>query len=258
MNGEIAPAPGGGVEVADRRGDAAAVLVRERNRIAAVGVVAVHVAGEGKAVILHRRKGCAAESAPLVREQAAHRNPPGAAVARAAEIDIPFQLVEVGQEAVVGPAGEPHLRPLVVVALHPAHGELAVDARAAAHDAGLLEAARLGGRVERGRAVVDAQALPVKARVEVGQSRIAVEDDVGNALGRRIGARLEQGHPRRGIGREAMGQHCAGRAAAHDHVVEWVRHAQHSGDDPETPSGIPPQQAAMPGSRGPGGGLHLV
>ena len=77
MNGEIAPAARGGIEIADRGGDPAAVLVRERYRIAAVGVVAVDIRGEGETVLLHGGERRAAEPAPLLREQAAHRNAPG-------------------------------------------------------------------------------------------------------------------------------------------------------------------------------------
>ena len=229
MNGEIAPAAGRGVEITDRRGDAAVVLVGERHRIAAVGVVAVDVPAKEKAVILHRRQGRTAEPAPFVRKQAAHGNASGAAVTLAGEIDIPLQLVEVGQETLMGPAGEPHLLPLVVVAPHPAHGELAVDGRAAAHDAGLLEAAGLLGRVDFGRAVEDAQVVPVKTPIEVGKARVAVEDDVGHFLRRRVRARFEKGHTLRRIGRKAMGQHGARRSAADDHVVKRFPHLQNSG-----------------------------
>ena len=228
-NGEIAPSAGRGVEIADCRGDAAVVLVGERHRIAAVGVVAVDVATQGKAVLLHRRQGRTAEPAPLVRKQAAYGNASGAAVTLAGEIDIPLQLVEVGQETLMGPAGEPHLLPFVVVAPHPAHGELAVDGRAAAHDAGLLEAAGLLGRVDFGRAVVDAQVVPVKTPIEVGKARVAVEDDVGHRLRWRVRARFEKGHPLRRIGRKAMGQHGARRATADDHVVKRFPHLQNSG-----------------------------
>ena len=228
MNSEIAPATRCRVEIADRRGNAATVLVRERNGIAAVGIAAVHIVRKRQAVLLHGGERRAAEPAPLVRKQAADGNTPGAAMAIAGEIDIPLQLVEVRQEALVGPAGEPHFLPLVVVALHPAHGELTVDRRAAAHDAGLLEAAQLRGRVDLGRAIVDAQVLPVKARIEVRKPRIAVEDDVGHTLGWRVGPRFEKGHTLRGVGGKAVGQHGACRSATHDHVVERFCHMPHS------------------------------
>ena len=99
-----------------------------------------------------------------------------------------------------------------------AQRELAVDAGAAAHD-GPARFAQLQRRAAFAIGLMaDPELAPVIARIEIGQARIAVVDDLRDIVRRRIGAGLDEQHlaSRR---RKPVGQDAARGAPADDDVV---------------------------------------
>ena len=124
-----------------------------------------------------------------------------------------FVLLEIRQHVVPRPAGQTQLAPVIVVAGLPAHIDHGVDRRGAADHlaARIIEAAaveaRLGFRLEH----------PVGARIADGEQiadRNVKPDPVVAAAG------FQQQHAVFRIGRQAIGQHAAGRTGAHHDVVE--------------------------------------
>ena len=158
---------------------------------------------------------------PHLGEQAADRYPPLLAVGRAVEIHVPFQLLEIGQHPFPTPPPGAIRLPAVVIGGITAQGDLAVDRRAAAHDAALFVAAlgRRAGFVMGQRLKVDAQVRPVVIGAEVGLAGKAVEDVFGHPARRRVLARLDQEDAVGAPGRKPVGQHASGRAAADDDGV---------------------------------------
>ena len=133
---------------------------------------------------------------------------------------VAFGPDEVGQHVVVAPARVAERGPVVVVLALAADVDQAVDRAGAAQ--------RLAARP------VDAPAVHVRVRVGLeapvvggAPHRLAVADgqvDPQRVVGR---PRLQQQHPRRRVFAEPPGQHAAGRAGAHDDVIElfFNRHA---------------------------------
>jgi len=107
------------------------------------------------------------------------------------------------------------LRPPVVVLALPAHIDHAVDRGAAAeHAAARIEELPAVEARLRSRAVA-----PVGARIA---DAVEVPDRDVDPVVVVAAARLEQQHPRCGIGREPVREQAAGRSCPHDHVVEGL------------------------------------
>src|SRR5690606_16360125 len=78
------------------------------------------------------------EGRPLRARNAVDRNRAVCPVQWAGEIEVPFELAEVRQDAVPAPSVGPERRPFVIVLGRAAIGYLAIDGRAAADQARLL------------------------------------------------------------------------------------------------------------------------
>ena len=224
---QVLAQPGARIEIADCRGDAALVGVRDGDREVAVAKFAVLV---GQVFVAGAAEGLArggGVAVPKIGHDAAHRDAARLAVIGPVEIHVALELLEIGQHRVPVPAPRAARFPLVVVARRTPVGELTVDRGAAAEHAGLLVFAqrrplgirivvadRLGGDLELG---------PMEASVEIGGAGIAVEDLLRHLAVGGVLAGLEQQDLVGAPGREPIGQHRAGRAAADDNVV--VNHA---------------------------------
>ena len=146
---------------------------------------------------------------------------PVRAMAREGAARIAFGLHKVGQHLLIRPACIAQRRPVVVVLALAAHVDQSIDGAAAAQRAAArpvdAPAVHVGVRVGLELPVVDG--APHGLAVADGQV------DPGRAV-RRAG--LQQQHPRGRVLGQARGQHAAGRACSHDHVViavDGVRHA---------------------------------
>ena len=204
-----------GVQVGPRRRQPAAVPDVPVERREALLAVAVHVIGPGVAGLLARPEERLEERVrrrtALERERAGVPAEGVLGVGREAVL----HAVEVGQA--VGVVPRLHARvggPTLVVERVAALEDHPVDAAGAAEHlaAGVVDPApvhvRLGLRL----------VLPVvePAADRVGQSRRHVDEDVPEGV---VAARLQDEHGAAGIGRQAVGQGGAGRAAPDDHVV---------------------------------------
>ena len=136
-------------------------------------------------------------------------------VVRTVAEEVIFVALEEWQHVLPRPAGKPELAPVVVIRRLPAHVDHRVDGgRAADHLAARIVQAPpieafLGLRAEH----------PVRTRI-ADREEIAdrnVEPDPVIAA-----ARFEQQHARSRIGREAAGEHAAGRTRAHHDVVVFA------------------------------------
>ena len=219
---QVGPGPHCPVEIADRRRDAPVVLVGERQGEHAVIVIRVQVLAIAVAHVLECAVDGPAVPGPIPREHAPDRHGAVAAMLRpVTEIQVPLEALEAGEHVRPAPALEPHRLPFVIVGSKAAHRELAIDGRAAAHDPRLLQ---LGGRRRPGvvpwRARVDAQLRPMIARIEIGETRVAVGDHVGHSVGRRVGARLDEQHLVRRSRGQPRSQRAPRRASPDDDTVE--------------------------------------
>ena len=140
--------------------------------------------------------------------------------------DALFHAAEIGEHVGVAPAAVAELRPGVEI-----HG-LAAVVDVAVDGAGAAE--RLAARGEdappaRPRARLHA-VEPVHALVVVGLDEAGGDVDVGVPVAR---ARLQHAHAGRAVRRQPVGEHAAGRARAHDHVVIGLQ------------AGLPPSLACI-------------
>src|SRR5690625_2102131 len=124
-----------------------------------------------------------------------------------------FQLLEVGQNFLEAPAGAAALGPTVVVLLLAPDVDHAVDERGAAEAA----APGNGDPAIVGRLFRLAPEAPVPALVD---EQLAEARRDRNPEAARLAAGLQQQHPVPARSRQAVGQHAARGAAAHDDVVE--------------------------------------
>ena len=129
---------------------------------------------------------------------------------------VVLRALEHRQHVVPAPAAVAERRPVVVVALLPAHVDHRVDRGAAAEDppAGVADAAAVQPGVGLG------PVAPVGARVADGVEVADRDVDPEVVV---PPARLEQQHADAGVGGQPVGEHAPGRAGPDDDVV--VRHA---------------------------------
>src|SRR5215469_8317924 len=152
------------------------------------------------------------------------------AVQRSVEVDIAFDLLEVGKDSFPAPAARAALLPLIVIARGPAVGQLTVDRGPASEDTCLLVANE--ARAWRVRIVVrhrlggNPQLAPYEARVARGKSRTTVEDSLRDAAVRRVLACFAQQHLIGAPRGEPAGENGPCRSAAHDDVIVDFRHAR--------------------------------
>jgi hypothetical protein len=155
-----------------------------------------------------------------------HAERAAAAVVRARAELVRLGALEVGQDLGEGPARVAEPRPLVVVAARPAAVDHAVGrARAAEHlPAREVEHAALQVLL-RQRLVA-----PVEGARDHDREQTPGRTDQRAPV---AAARLEQEHPQRRIGAEALAQHAARRAGTDDHVVVLdVAHGRSSQGSP--------------------------
>ena len=198
----------------------AARTVVDRHGEEAVAELRVMVLQFGKALRQHRLAGGTGEARPFGLANAPDREGALLAVQRAVVVEIGFGALEVGQDVFEGPSRGAALRPLIVVRRVAADRHHAVDAGAAAHQAGLFVAARHEGPVAAQQLVVDPQVAPVPGAVEIGDAGIGIQHRCGHLPRRRVGAGLQQQHATGRIGREPVGEYRARGTAADDDVVE--------------------------------------
>ena len=220
---QIVAQPGARIEIADRRRDPAVVEVGDRDREIAVlelGVLVQDVFEPGLVERLGDRLGVAV---PQIGEDAADRDAAVLAVPRTVEIHVALDLFEIGQDRIPVPSGGTARFPFVVIGRRAAVGELAVDRRAAAQHPRLLVFAQwravLLRPVVRDDLGVDLELGPVKARIEIGGTRVAVEDLRRHLAVRRVLAGFAQQHLVAALGRQPVGHDRPGRPAADDDVI---------------------------------------
>ena len=211
-HGQVRPAPGR-IQVRARRAPATSAPDRHVHRREPLLLVAVHVDGERIAGLAPRLdeglvKGIATGAGRDVQRSVAAPVVVGAARAG-------FGALEIGQDVRVVPAGQPALRPAVVVAGVAAHVRHAVDrGRAAEHPAARA---------------VDAPAVhvrfglaPVTPVVALALERIRERRRHMQLPGPRVvdRPRLEQQHAYVRILAQPVGEDAAGRAGADHDVIE--------------------------------------
>ncbi len=215
------------IEIADRRRDAPLVEVGDGDRIVSVAPFAVLVGDEVEARLAERLGDRLGVLGPEVGEDAADRDAALASVpARVlgrVEVHVALDPLEEREHVVPRPSARAAPLPLVVVAWRAAIGQLAVDRGAAAQHARLLvfaqPRARRVGAVVRHDFRRDLELGPVEARVEIGGAGIGIEDFGRHLAMRRVRTRLAQQHRVIGARGEPVGEHRAGRPAAHDDGV---------------------------------------
>jgi hypothetical protein len=197
-----------------RGGDAAAVLdgALDVGHALLDGAVIIGVAGDAERhSAIH--EGLAQRVLPL------HRGHVQAAVAAAillvAGADAFLHPLEVRQHVGIAPAAIAHLRPGVEILTLAAVVDMAVDRGRAAERlaARRIDAAAIGVG-PRLLLVAPIDALHVEGLDEAGRQM-----DVGVPVAR---PRLQHAYRDRRVLAEAAGQHAAGRAGAHDHIVERI------------------------------------
>jgi hypothetical protein len=211
-HGQVRPPPRR-VQVRARRAPAAPAADRHVHRREALLLVAVHVGGEriaGLATGLEEGlvQRIAAGAGRDVQGSLAAPIVVGAARAR-------LGALEIGQDVRVVPAGQPRLRPAVVVAGVAAHVRHAVDRRRAAEH----PTART---VDAPPVHVGFGLAPITPVVALVLERIRERCRHVQLPGPRVvdRARLEQQHADVGILAQAVGEHAAGRAGADHDVIE--------------------------------------
>ena len=147
---QVRPPPHLRREIRHRARHAPVALVdRGRDRHDAVLPRAVLVRHERQPALLQHLGDRADEAGPVRHRIAADRDRAVLAVIRAVEIQIAFELAEVGQHRVPVPAGCAELLPAVVVGRRAAIGDQSVDARPAAQNARLLVARAVAALPDR-------------------------------------------------------------------------------------------------------------
>ncbi len=220
---QIVAQSGAGIEIADRRRDSPVVEVGDRDREIAVlelGVLVQDVFEPGFLEGLGDRLGV---PVPQIREDAADGDAAVLAVPGPVEIHVALDLFEIRQNRIPVPSGGTARFPFVVIARRPAVGELAVDRRAAAQHPRLLVFAQwravLLRPVVRDDLGVDLELGPVKARVEIGGTRVAVEDLRRHVAVRRVLAGFAQQYLIGALRRQPVRHDRPGRPAADDDVI---------------------------------------
>jgi hypothetical protein len=226
-DGQIRPRPHLRVQVAGGGGDALRPVDRDGDGEVAVleaPVLVRQVLETGEPERLGRG---AAVPGPALRRDAGDGDAAVLAVPRVVHVEVALDLAEVGQHGAPVPARGAARLPLVVVGRRAPVRHLPVDRGAAAQHPRLLVFPER--RRRRVRVVVgddpraDLQPGPVEARVEVGGAGVGVLDLLRHLARRRVLAGLQQQHAVAGAGREPVGEHGAGGAAADDDVA--VLHA---------------------------------
>ena len=222
-DGQVGALPRLGIEIADRGRDPLLAADRDGDGEVAVAEGAVLVGQVRVAGLLEGLGGRLGMRRPVLLRDPHHRDAAILAVEFVVDVKVALDLAEIGQHAVPVPAVGTARLPFVVVGRRAAIGHLAVDRGAAAEHAGLLVLAQrrpLGLWVVVADDLgVDLQVGPVEARVEIGDARIGIEDLLRHLAGRRVLPGFEQQHAIVAARREPVGEHRAGRAAAHDDVA---------------------------------------
>src|SRR5262244_2094975 len=153
-----------------------------------------------------------------------------AAVQRSVEVNIAFDLLEVGKDSFPAPAARAALLPLIVIARGPAVGQLTVDRGPASEDTCLLVANE--ARAWRVRIVVrhrlggNPQLAPYEARVARGKSRTTVKDGLRDAPVRRVLPRFAQQDLIGASRGEPAGENGPCRPASHNDVIVDLPHGR--------------------------------
>ena len=138
---EVFPRAHRGRQIRHRAGYALVVLVdRGRDRHHAVFPFAVLVRHDRQAALAEHVRDDLDEAGPVLARIAADGDRAFLAVILAAEIQIAFELAEVGQHRSEIPARRAHLLPAVVIGRRAAIGDQPIDARSAAENARLFVA----------------------------------------------------------------------------------------------------------------------
>ena len=221
-DGEILPRAHGRREVRHRAGHAPVVLVdRGRHRHHAVFPLAVLVRHDRQAALAQHVGDDLHEAGPILRGIAPDGDRAVLAVIVAGEIEVAFELAEVGKHRGEIPARRAHLLPAVVVRRRAAVGDQSVDARSATENTRLLVARAPAAVRIVGRRVAEqhGQARPGEIRIEVGAARIARQHVGGRGLGGHILAGFDEQHACARILRQPRGEHATRGPAAKNHVV---------------------------------------
>ena len=199
-----------------------------------------HAVGPGTVLVLVHRVAHVGEdlghdarvAGPVLLPMPLDRHRAGLAVQRLAVVGVALQLLEVGQHVRPAPAMRADRRPLVIVVRRAAIGADAVDRRPAAQQARLLVEPRLGRLVGAAVAARGLQRAPQPFLLEIGAPRIGRGQHRGDIRRRHVAPGLAQQHARARGPRSAGGQRAAGRAAADDEKVDWLRRQIHCGTFP--------------------------
>ena len=230
---QVGPPADLGREIHQRGTAARAVRIDvEGGREHAVGPGTVLVLVHGVAHVSEDLRHDAGVGGPVLLAMPLDRHRAGLAMQRLAVVGVALQLLEVGQHVRPAPAMRADRCPFVVVVWRAAVGADAVDRRSAAQQARLLVEPRLGGLVGAAVATRGLQRPPQPFLLEVGAPGIRRGQYRGNIGRGHVAPGLAQQHARRGILAQPGRQRAAGRAAADDEKVDWVRRQIHGGTFP--------------------------